>query len=625
MLYDVILYYNTGFNMTDIPDSKAILDAWTDKKTFPQCWLLQSRFLAFVKIKGTYQDFVNADYATIGNDCYYVMGFTMANQNMAYVMLSLDAICTIGAANMFLTGQVVRRHVATDEWFANTIDEPFQPTEKLTISDGVKMGSRTDEILSFVTTSVSLTPYIENIDLPAITFLGETDEATGLKYSVTVPELPNTVGAQADTADDRAKETIFTINNMVSQRTLPATAVYLLNKVPSVTMRQLRSVGIEVFTDSYSIPSGYVNASSGMGVPVKTMSGVSVNVDTGLTIEKYNTGAYPMQVKNKKAYSGQFYKFIIASTASGDAKEYSVDDIYHYGQSSENTFYVCISSDVTPNGKPYCRPRYINGQGVNPTELASWSGVPWLFYQAVAGATWNKAPIVYNESLGSAWAQAEARQSVRKSDITIERTLVNNAIDTTMEALGAFGGAFSSTAKYNNAANAGNSRRMAGGLMDIGGAATDTAGIVQSVYNDMKDYEQSMLDYVATTRNAARTIYYQQPEITFPYTSSLQVLTDNAFIAYTICMSKNDIKRFDDFLNRYGYAVNEVVSGSLSILTCRQNFNYVKMDSVNVSTSNNKPFSMAIRNRAAMQLQQGVRIWHKAYTPGDLNALNPIV
>src|SRR5699024_12688478 len=67
---------------------------------------------------------------------------------------------------------------------------------------------------------------------------------------------------------------------------------------------------------------------------------VSVNVDTGLIIEKYNTGAYPMPVKNKKAYSGQFYKFIIASTASGEAKEYSVDDIYHYGQSSDDSFHV---------------------------------------------------------------------------------------------------------------------------------------------------------------------------------------------------------------------------------------------------------------------------------------------
>lgn len=623
MLYDIILYYNTGFNMTDIPESKAILDAWTDKKTFPQCWLLQSRFLAFVKIKGTYQDFVNADYATIGNDCYYVMGFTMANQNMAYVMLSLDALCTIGVSGILVTGQVARRHVDSDEWFANTIDEPFQPTEKMTISDGVKMGSRTNEVLNFVTTSVSLTPYVDNIDLPALTYLGETDETTGMRYSVTVPLIPGTVGSN-DT-DPRAKETVITINNMVSQRTLPSTAVYLLNKIPTVTMRQLRSVGIEVFTDSYAIPSGYVNASSGMAVPIEIMSGVAVDVDTGLTIEKYNTGATPLVVKNKKAYSGQFYKFIIASTASGDAKEYSVDDIYHYDLSSETTFHVCITSDVTPNGKPYCRPMYFDRQWANPDGLAGWGDVPWLFYQAVAGATWNKAPIVYNEALGSAWAQADARQSVRKSDITIERTLVNNAIDTTMEALGAFGGAFSSSAKYSNAANAGNSRRMAGGLMDIGGAAMDTAGIVQSVYNDMNDYEQSMLDYVATTRNAARTIYYQQPEITFPYTSSLQVLTDNAFMAYTICMSRNDIIRFDNFLNRYGYAVNETVSGINNILTCRQNFNYVKMDSVNVSTTNSNPFSMAVRNRAAMQLQQGVRVWHKAYTPSDLDALNPIV
>ena len=121
MMYEAKLYYHTGFNAVNIPDSISTLEAAADSiRTFPTLDILQPTNLSVVRVKILYQDALGADYVCIKNNnnshdfCFYSIEGDpiMTSADVAEFIVVEDPILTAGGVqNLNVTGMVSRHHV----------------------------------------------------------------------------------------------------------------------------------------------------------------------------------------------------------------------------------------------------------------------------------------------------------------------------------------------------------------------------------------------------------------------------------------------------------------------------------------------------------------------------------
>lgn len=136
-MYEAKLYYHTGFNAVNIPDSLSTLEAAADSiRTFPTLDLLQPTNLSVVRVKILYQDALGADYVCIKNNsnshdfCFYSIEGdpVMTSADIAEFLVVEDPILTAGGVeNLNVTGMVSRHHVDhTNERFGEyDEDDPY--------------------------------------------------------------------------------------------------------------------------------------------------------------------------------------------------------------------------------------------------------------------------------------------------------------------------------------------------------------------------------------------------------------------------------------------------------------------------------------------------------------------
>lgn len=137
IMYEAKLYYHTGFNAVNIPDSLSTLEAAADSiRTFPTLDILQPTNLAVVRVKVLYQDALGADYVCIKNNsnshdfCFYSIEGdpVMTSADVAEFLVVEDPILTAGGiGNLNVTGMVSRHHVDhTNERFGEyDEDDPY--------------------------------------------------------------------------------------------------------------------------------------------------------------------------------------------------------------------------------------------------------------------------------------------------------------------------------------------------------------------------------------------------------------------------------------------------------------------------------------------------------------------
>ena len=366
MLLDVTLYYETGFNLVDIPDSADIIKNNYRSRTIGQCTFLQSRFIGVAKVPITWNAVQGVDYCLIGTTWYYVMQITMINENMCALTLMMDAITTLELVKLnvnSIKGWLTRRHVKDDTLGRYTIDEPFQPSEPLEMVHVQSVGQvENNENINFITTSVSLTPFLTDATPASIRF-GETDED-----SVVVPRVPATVGSGND-VDPGAQETKFSMSGFgtsnVKPQPLPATCVWRLSDIPGGTLRTLRSIGLNLITDSYAIPSSYVTVTGeGFNSPVKSVNGEQQQIISNILVRPYLD--VTDNIYNAKVWSGQFHKVTIASAVTGDSIQFDATEILPRDSDTyTDRFQFILFADPTPNGAPYLRPRNYLGIQAN--------------------------------------------------------------------------------------------------------------------------------------------------------------------------------------------------------------------------------------------------------------------
>lgn len=570
-LYDVIGYYNTGFDRFNVPDSLSLLKT-CESRTFNQCMLRQNEFIQNISIQGGWEQVRDMDYIIAGTAAYFVTGIKMLNEATAQVSIELDALTTIGIGNLdIVSAWCKRRHVASDPIFENDINEPFQPRTSLQLDEGNEIG-------------LGL-PYPAWDVVASTVSLSEDDLKEAQEYvdqststSVTCPKVYPV-----------RKETISfmpTGNDSYAQWRIPMTALYVPPMVGSPNpatagIGKLRALGLEnAITASYSVPVGHVTfVASADNMSASEIRGVTEVKDSGLN---FRFGSY----KNNKVYSGQYTRYTLVNAATGNSGEFIPEEIY----SNSGAVEVRIFSDPSPSGRCYARPNMYKGRETP------------FYIQAISGPQWLSTPIRFEGEQFSGWAQSMKRY-------TFSQTSAKASYDYAMTQYGMnfLGGAIN--AAGNVSADGVAPTGVASGLMGLASRGLEVE------YNKYQ-YEQQR------NQNAQATVDLARPEIIFPQTDSMAAYYGHTFLMYRTRMTDSDMQRFDKFLTMYGYAVDEPFDSSA--LNCRMKFNYLTLSDVQCKIKGEGNYwGKAIVDAAKSVLEGGVRIWHVLPNAAAFND-NPI-
>lgn len=552
MTYDVVCYYNTGFNLYNIPSSPGVLELAT-KKVFPSVWKLQDKGLTEVKLQASWEDIRNVDYVKIGDGCYTVQNIAMSN-GVAILTLRQDSINTAGGTAGFniVDGWIERAHSSTDGLFTNILDEPWVPREILKLDGPYQITDvyRTSIGNTYIGASVTL----EDIPTVALEFTNAASDPV-----VAVPSIPAVVNGTScklfsDKEYDPEQPPIPENWFKDMEQVLPNMRLYLLGKAYNYVHQGVafvRALGLtDTITASYIVPDYYARPY------VETVEDTGVDV-LASRLKLLPASQLPFEYgtykpKNKKVFS-MYNTYNVISTATSDKGVYEGRNIYNKKSSPE--FYVYC--DPSPEGKPYCQPSYYES---SPT---------MLFQNSISGATWFSSPFKF--SMAEGLSQKSVQYNRDRFDYLVEGTIkpIRAGIEVSENL----------------------------GEMNLGGALRAASEMPLADFTRKENWNRKMFDEVSSMTIVS-------PEILFGRGAAMQGYVGNGFMCYRTRLSDSDIEHFDNFLTMYGYADSRPLKRS--DLTSRKYFNYIKANNITVSGFD----SLWIRNSIADQLTGGVRLWH---------------
>lgn len=639
------LYKNTGLNGSNVIDSVSVMwnspssygfnDVITLTGTFP---LVQEKGLAELKIETTWEEINAVDYLIVMSPyvqgtphCgYFVTAITMISTTVASLSLVVDALGTIGINNLSgIDAWCKRRIVRIDEQdlqsyqYGNLIQEDWAPENALEMDTAMNILG-VDTANGFRNVVLSVSDLTEADDL-AVKY---KEAGAGSTDYVLVPQLdPVPANQQCLMAmfteyDQDNPPTVPTAGTPRQITTAEATessyfypmaAAYKSNTFDCQVMLQtVRSLGVESsIIASYQVPVAYMDettttvstqdpSGNTRSIIVYTsLTGRAYHVNTGLYFEYIDPSTYA--VENKKVFA-QYQTFEIVSIASGGLAQYKFEDL-HKPASNPNpyTVFQCmVWANPAPNGKPYCRPFYYMGNAKN-----MWQGT-------VEGAEWQQAQIRWAGSSGAGkhyldqdWAAGT--QSIQSA---ANRAIAGLAVGAALLGFTGTGGTGASTLER-HISKSGNivTNRNIGEQVKRGAEFFNKAdlGTSNAIANEM--------DIVEARRERYRAnLNAMIPDIAYPYTANIQSFVGNDFTVNRYRLTLNDVKRFDEYLHKYGESVDEPFN--VAHFTDKVKYNFVQLSNVNMPDVLNVP--LWLKTLASTVLEAGVRIWHAKPTKAAL-------
>lgn len=549
MVASVTLYYETGLSPGNCLDSISKLSSLAfTAKTFPNVAIKQDRGRVDIRINATYADVKNADYCKINSSGYWVTGINMLNDHCAMVLLQQDYLTTIGVSNLsIVSGWCTRRSVSDDTLFKNTLPENFTPSQELVVEGCNEISNGSSE-------TGHINVLLCNLDILNLKDLAKAYTATlaGMDTYVIVPKLPAiTDGGTKYYFHPQGVSNTYSTNIAMTKAFNPN------NTKVKEGVSEVRALGIEsCIGASYNLPLQWVDATEdGNGVYTRFIDKWKSTKSSLST----HWGSY----KNNKVYSGQFQSIVCYSICSGEQSTFKVEDIIN----SDGNIVWTLFADLRYNGYPACKPSTYKKKGND-----SMFGV-------VKGANWQQTPFMY--TYGSS-GYAVGLQSAAQNYATNK--------------LGILGGIV------------GGSANMAAGLVgtDLSGGeaqANNLATVTRAMTNGVSAGARLAMNRWDLNNNV-RSLLESTPEIQFPVIPQMQDFIGNKFYEMHYHLSKTDMTRFDNYLTQFGYAVNEKLT--TACFTGRTHFNYVQGEDVTL----NATAPLYLRNGAAEQIMNGVRIWH---------------
>ena len=549
MVASVTLYYETGLSPGNCLDSISKLSSLAfTAKTFPNVAIKQDRGRVDIKINATYADVKNADYCKINSSGYWVTGINMLNDHCAMVLLQQDYLTTIGVSNLsIVSGWCTRRSVSDDTLFKNTLPENFTPSQELVVSGCTEISNGSSE-------TGHINVLLCNLDILNLTDLAKAYTATlaGKDVNVVVPKLPSiSDGGTKYYFHPQGASNTYSTNIAMTKAFNPN------NTKVKEGVSEVRALGIEsCIGASYNLPLQWVDATED-GNGVYTMF-VDKWKNTKSSLSTH-WGSY----KNNKVYSGQFQSIVCYSICSGEQNTFKVEDVVN----SDGEILWTLFADLRYNGYPACKPSTYRNK-----HNSSMFGV-------VKGANWQQTPFMYTYgSSGYAVGLQSAAQNYVANQLGVAGGIVGSGANIVSGMIGS---------------------DLSGGEAQANNLALGT----KIVSNGISAGARLAMNRVNFNDNV-RSLLKATPEIQFPVVPQLQDFIGNKFYEMHYRLSNTDMTRFDNYLTQFGYAVSEKLT--TACFTGRTHFNYVQGEDVTL----NATAPLYLRNGAAEQIMNGVRIWH---------------
>lgn len=607
-LYPVTLYYNTGYNTGNIPDSPARLSEYTSK-TYPPVYLRQDYGIATIRINATWEEVRDADYASMeaeeGNTYWVIpQAITMLTDHTAEITMVLDPLTSVGGISAInvISGWAERAHVTDDTAFSNILPEPWAPSQSLRIIDykTIHTGSA-DGDYNIVVATCDIS---RGTEYKADVWQASSEAAEG-SLDIVVPRLPIPGEGGTQPVEFTTKVSISayrgagTPNEKYSYVLPNLYAFDLSNQTVIRGLNAIRGLGVEsAVVAMYVIPKEDVEATPITVVYpggdaqtvgfIAELSGASQLYESGMPYKYY-------EVKNNKAYC-LHNSYVITSITSGDSNTFDASDLYSGGEAPD----WVVQTDPSPTGTTYCSPTYYEGQPTHRLE------------QAVAGLPWLNAGFAYRTGSGGDLGMMNARR--RNANIDYNRG-VDVDLNTLAQAQNITNGVISAV------------NHTAGALVNMSPAAALTpqndAGLVGNITGIFSDIANTTLnegrliterDRINTNANvamgdnlfsASAAANISAPSITFPVCVNAAAYYGNGFAISHVGLRESDIQRFDDFLSAYGYARDTKFVASM--LSNRTKHNYVKTSGCHVSVDGAPQWLVSLIDK---MFDAGIQIWH---------------
>lgn len=606
--YTCRLYKNTGFDTINIPDSPARLDAcsYTD---FPSLDINQDRFLPEIRIRATWDQVKDADYAKVGDFFYSIdASMIMTSGDVCTIPLIPDYVTSAGGpkALQFNDGLTERVHVADDTYGLYGEADPYTaPAYDMDIESMTHNFTAT--AYSFVETTIDLAILgfqKEHDSVPAQTAKDPFDS----NLVVTYPVVPSLAGMTNYSMAGFGNAALVSVAGQGVYRLIDG------NDATSETLRagiaQARSLGVEEsISGLYSIPTAFVSGSN------LSSSGFQSGL-TGQTGSQAATGMSYIYgtANNKRVFYGEYSPYTLAS-ASGETITAKAEEVYD-GGSVPTIMYV---ADPRRTGKPYYRFKKLNGKDASVSNLDFFRG-------CVAGNQWQSQPLVMKEKSGSAIDRINYNASRRVREIADEYAKQGNFASLANAAGGlltsTFGAAAAGTGK--EALTATQTAMGVASAANSGLASLGNAYLASSAYMALSNAQKAI-----EIKQLGITTEVAVPTIMFPSDPALfSEITGNGFSVYRTVYKQADITRIDKILTAYGYKFTKLLE--TSDFTNRTYFNYVRANvggckKYNATSGNYDNIPKWWSNGIALQLSNGVRVWHVDVNPAYYTTGNPIV
>lgn len=588
MIVKIRAYKNTGLAFGNCLDDSSLLDSiGFNYIDIPDVALKQTRGIVNIKLAITWDDAKDIDYIKIDNSCYWVLGLTMLNDNVASVSIMYDAITSIGIKNItFINGWCTRRTLSEteDDLYNNIIDEPFTPSEPLTslIFQAFPEGGIDESPVVLSTVDLSRA---SEFFTDALVFEG-TKETGGDTFGVAVPKLPTLKTSTGYLMNDMTELPVSLLKNNTQ---VAGTALFdLTDDKVLQTLNYVYSISADnTILDSYMLPNSYFELVVNEGL----ITGVNqlIKVYTSKLSELITNLMSTRKYANKKVFSGQFMQIQVTSIGSGNSASYRPEDIIPLNKDLNTAGYYIIP-DGRYNGVPTLIPNFFR---YSPN-------IGGKMFGAITGAEWQRAPFTTSKNgIGAQRITYNTGRYIKdfQQGLGIASSVINGASE-----LG--------SAKINQIQM---SELMKGmdlpyqselDALNLGSKGFNAINSVLGNLSNMALYQNQ----AGVNRQMLR-VQDSAKDMHFLNAPGLISYFGNTFMEVITGLSSKDMDRFDTFLTAFGYAVNEQLTPGM--FNKNSYFDYIQASDLNIKGY----FDNNIKNNIIQALNNGIRLWHKQPIP----------
>lgn len=632
MICNVTLYFETGFNLVDVPALPSTLDRVSDTKEYQAIDINQIMFLNSIRIKAKERDIADADYLRITNPngyansryAYYIItGYNMCSEDVAELSVVIDSHLTL---ETFLPDDGIIERCSYSGLTGITGNESFP-------IDIAKRYAIHDPLLnkSFSSDKVVIPMYgkMEAIEEGLVEYkygwdYNESNDISlyGSSY-YNIADTPNAEYTDAQNAFSmgRPREALtrFKMSNPPIAEEIgyvyPGLTFYTKDGVGGTQPDRLNGIlevaqglygyGISnVITKSYNLPSEFGD--------VDVVNGAAILI-TG----KYNKAVIKKTIKEiLSTYDSsisdifdsyedwilyyifnQMVNIRMMSVASGN--ETSVPPCFLDLETDENGEHIVVemTADPSPDGCPYYKIRTV--QRIAGAESATFDGfAPNIMYGAVKGANWQEVPISFtgfNNDAAIRSIQAAMTYSINAANITNSADFADFQNQGTKN-------------MFSNIPTSIQDFASPGGLINMGknlvSSMIDTANAKEQ-YNYRKALRENAIEaeFSSFVNNNIATDVTQH----FPISSTVQNMQGNGIFIEISIPNYYDIINAIKILQSYGYYYPHSIREIDQIHLQTKDYLFIQMKGATFNSPLNK--NKMLREDAANMFNIGVRLW----------------